>query len=73
MSDPNLMEEIKEIKRDVAEINNKIDEMLIILHSLIIVEDNDMEDDEDNEEDYSNEGWISDDVEWFDNNEDGED
>lgn len=68
MSDPNLIDEIKEVKKDVAEINSKIDEILEILRSITIVEDTD--DDEEDDDDYSNEGWVSEEIEWFDSDSD---
>lgn len=67
MSDPTLIDQIQEIKKDVVEINSKVDEILEILRSITIVEDTDDDEDDD---DYSNEGWISEEIEWFDSDSD---
>lgn len=51
-----LIEEIRELKQTVNKINNKVDEIVEILHSLVIVdEDSNLDEDLLNEE-----------VEWFD-------
>lgn len=51
-----LIEEIRELKQTVNKINNKVDEIVEILHSLVVVdEDSNLDEDLLNEE-----------VEWFD-------